>query len=276
MTGIPFAVKVSLAQRPVRRRVDPARPLGYINDRWVINFMPAAAPRTAPPPRRRRKDARPHELIDAALELFAEKGFTATRSEEVAQRAGVSKGTLYLYYPSKEELFKAVIEHSLGARIADTAQQVQAWRGPVGPLLEDLLVKWWQQAYAGPASCTFKIIVSEVRNFPDIAEFYLHHVIEPGSALIGGIVQRGVASGEFRADTDVENTVHSLVLPMVMLCVHKHGLGACTAHRIDGHRFIAEHVALVVRGLAARPAAARHLESSAPLPPSKSPRPRPR
>jgi hypothetical protein len=232
--------------------------------------MPAAQTRTAKSrpatPRQRRKDARPHELLEAALDLFAEKGFAGTRSEEVAQRAGVSKGTLYLY--------------SLSARIADTAQQVEAYRGPMGPLLERLLVQWWQQAYAGPASCTFKIIVSEVRNFPDIAEFYVHNVMEPGSALIGGIVRRGVASGEFRAGTDIESTVHSLVLPMVMLCVHKHGLGACTAHRIDGHRFIAEHVALVVRGLTAAPMQDAHLESpavSAPPPARKSPsRQRPR
>ena len=98
--------------------------------------MPSPATRPATT-RQRRKEARPHELLEAALELFAEKGFAGTRSEEVARRAGVSKGTLYLYYPSKEELFKAVIAHSLGARIADTAQQVQAWRGPMGPLLEE-------------------------------------------------------------------------------------------------------------------------------------------
>jgi AcrR family transcriptional regulator len=207
---------------------------------------------TAPTARQRRKDARPSELLDAALELFVEKGFAATRAEEVAQRAGVSKGTLYLYYPSKEELFKAVIAQSVGSRIEETAQQVQAYDGPMAPLLEDLLVRWWQQVYASPASGTFKIVVSEVRNFPEIGDFWVNNVIEPGSALIGSIVQRGVASGEFRADCDVESVVHSLVLPMVMLCVHKHGLAACSQHKIDGHRFIAQHVALVARGL--RPA----------------------
>jgi AcrR family transcriptional regulator len=202
------------------------------------------------PGRQRRKQARPQELLDAALDLFVEKGFAATRAEEVAQRAGVSKGTLYLYYPSKEELFKAVIAQSLTARIEASAQQVQAYQGPMGPLLEDLLVRWWQQVYASPASGTFKIVVSEVRNFPEIGEFWVRNVIEPGGALIGSIVQRGIHSGEFRAVTDVESVVHSLVLPMVMLCVHKHGLAACSRHQIDGHRFIAEHVALVVRGLA--------------------------
>jgi AcrR family transcriptional regulator len=236
--------------------------LVYIADPPVSNTMPsantsamsspattaAAAPAVTAGARQRRKDARPNELLDAALDLFVEKGFAATRAEEVAQRAGVSKGTLYLYYPSKEELFKAVIARNLSSRIADTAQQVQAWHGEMAPLLESLLVQWWQQTYASPASGTFKILVSEVRNFPEIAEYYVQQVIEPGSALIGGIVARGVASGEFGA-VDVESVVHSLVLPMVMLCVHKHGLAACSQHQIDGHRFIAEHVALVVRGL---------------------------
>jgi AcrR family transcriptional regulator len=208
--------------------------------------MPASAPTVSQ--RQRRKDARPLELLDAALELFVEKGFAAARAEEVALRAGVSKGTLYLYYPSKEELFKAVIVRNLTSRIADTAQQVQAWQGEMAPLLKSLLVQWWQETYASPASGVFKILISEVRNFPEIAEYYVQHVIEPGSALIGGIIARGVASGEFRA-VDVESTVHSLVLPMVMLCVHKHGLSACTKHQIDGQRFIAEHVDLVVHGL---------------------------
>ena len=201
-----------------------------------------------PPSRQRRKEARPAELLEAALALFVEKGFAATRIEEVALRAGVSKGTLYLYYTSKEELFKAVIEHYLSARIADTAQQVEAYDGAMGPLLQDLLVGWWQQVYASPASATFKIIISESRNFPEIAEYYFHNVIEPGSSLIGSIIQRGVTSGEFQAD-DVESVVHSLVLPMVMLCAHKHGLGACSHQQIDGHGFIAAHVALVVRGI---------------------------
>lgn len=203
---------------------------------------------TTPPSRQRRKDARPAELLEAALALFGEKGFAATRTEEVAQRAGVSKGTLYLYYPSKEELFKAVIAHYLSSRIADTVQQVEAYRGTMGALLQDLLVSWWQQVYASPASATFKIIISESRNFPEIAEYYVRNVIEPGAALIGSIIQRGVASGEFHTDS-VEDVVHSLVLPMVMTCAHKHGMGACSHHQLDGHAFIAAHVALIVRGL---------------------------
>ncbi len=208
---------------------------------------------TRPSPRQRRKDARPQELLEAALSLFVEKGFAATRAEEVAQLAGVSKGTLYLYYPSKEQLLKAVIAHYLSARIADTADAVRKVDGPMAPVLREMLVAWWQQMYASPASGTFKLIISEVRNFPEIAEFYVREVIEPGHELVGTILRRGIASGEFRK-VDVESAVHSLLLPMVMLCTHKHALGACTQHAIDAAKFIADHVDLVLSGLLKAPA----------------------
>ena len=213
-----------------------------------------AATDTRPSPRQRRKEARPHELLEAALTLFVEKGFAATRAEEVAQLAGVSKGTLYLYYPSKEELLKAVIAHYLSSRIADTAKEVRQIDGPMAPVLRNMLVPWWQQMHASPASGTFKLIISEVRNFPEIAEFYVREVIEPGHELVGTILRRGIASGEFRA-VDIESTVHSLLLPMVMCCTHKHALGACTMHAIDANRFIADHVELVLAGLRPPPKA---------------------
>lgn len=205
--------------------------------------------------RQRRKEARPHELLEAALDLFVEKGFAATRAEEVAQRAGVSKGTLYLYYPSKEELLKAVIEHFLSKRIAATAQQVQQYSGEIAPLLRSMLVDWWRQVYAGPTSGTFKLIIAEACNFPAIAEFYVREVIEPGHRMVSQVLQRGIERGEFRA-VNIENTVHSLVLPMVMLCAHKHSFGVCTGHMIDAPQFIADHVDLIVRSLLLEPSAA--------------------
>jgi len=205
-------------------------------------------PDTPALPRQRRKEARPHELLEAALALFVEKGFAATRADEVAQRAGVSKGTLYLYYPSKEELLKAVIAHYLSSRIAATADEVREIRGPMAPVLREMLVAWWQQTYAGPGSGTFKLIISEVCNFPAIGEFYVREVVEPGHAVVRTILQRGIDSGEFRP-VDVESAVHSLLLPMIMLCTHKHALGACTQHTIDADKFIADHVELVLRGL---------------------------
>lgn len=84
----------------------------------------------ASPKRERRKEARPGELLDAALDLFVEKGFAATRAEEVAARAGVSKGTLFLYFQSKEELFKAVITENIAGRFNEWNAEFEAFTGP--------------------------------------------------------------------------------------------------------------------------------------------------
>ena len=216
------------------------------------------------PHRRRRKEARPQELLDAALALFVEKGFAATRTEEVAVRAGVSKGTLYLYYPSKEDLLKAVISHSLSARIAEGAAIAARFEGGAGDLLRTVLIDWWGQLYDSPAAGVFKIVITEVRNFPDIAHYYASQVIEPAQALLGAIVRQGVAAGEFRA-VDVDNAVHSLVLPLVMICLHRHSLGACAVDwHLDGRAFIGQHVNLVLDGLC-------HKTPSASLPPPHPP-----
>jgi AcrR family transcriptional regulator len=209
--------------------------------------------------RRRLKEARPQQLLDAALELFVEKGFAATRAEEVAQRAGVSKGTLYLYYPSKEELLKAVIREHLSSRIAAGAAAAEKHRGPVADLLREVFSRWWLEVFDSPTSGVFKLIITEVRNFPDIAEFYVAEVIQPAEDLIGRIVQRGIDRGEFDA-LHVPDVVHSLCLPMVMLCVHKHSIGACADHHEDfePHQFVRAHVDLIVRGLVrAKPVARR-------------------
>ena len=207
-------------------------------------------PHTDALPRRRRNEARPQELLDAALTLFVQKGFAATRAEEVAAHAGVSKGTLYLYYPSKEELLKAVIAHFLSARIAEGAAQVAGFAGPATELLRSILIDWWTQLYDSPASGVFKLVITEVRNFPEIAQYYHREVVQRAHDLLGGILQRGVAQGEFRA-VNVDHAVHSLVLPLVMVCLHRHSLGACTPAdwHLDGRAFIAQHVALVLEGL---------------------------
>jgi AcrR family transcriptional regulator len=209
-------------------------------------------PEAEPTSRRRRKEARPQELLDAALALFVEKGFATTRAEEVAQRAGVSKGTLYLYYPSKEELLKAVIQHFLSSRIAAGVAAAEQHAGPVGTLLRGVLSDWWTDLYDNPAAGVFKLIITEVRNFPEIGEFYAREVVQPAHALLAGLISRGVASGEFRP-VDVDSAVHSLVFPLVMACLHRHSLAACPVDwRLDGRSFIGRHINLVLDGLCCR------------------------
>ncbi len=215
----------------------------------------APQPHGAPPPRRRRKEARPAEIIDAALEVFVEKGFAASRIDDVAARAGVSKGTLYLYYASKESLLKAVIRHHLSLPIISGAEAFTGYRGPMSTLLREALVPAWLSIVEGPASGVIKLVVTEVRNFPDIAGFYAREVIEPAQRLIGAAIERGIARREFRR-VDIADTVRSIVLPLVTLCVHRHSFAACVPPcmppmaRSDTHRFIDHHLDLVLRGLA--------------------------
>lgn len=231
--------------------------------------MVTTAPATHPSSRRRRKEARPQELLDAALALFVEKGFAATRAEEVAAAAGVSKGTLYLYYPSKEELLKAVIAHNLSARIAAGAAQAASFGGSPSALLRSVLIDWWTGLYDSPAAGVFKLVITEVRNFPEIAEYYHREVVQRAHDLLGGILRRGIEQGEFRA-VDVDHAVHSLVLPLVMICLHRHSLGACTPAdwHLDGCSFIGQHVHLVLDGLATRPRATDAAPPPLPAPPS--------
>ena len=212
-------------------------------------FLPPTVA-THSPPRQRRKEARPLELLDAALALFVEKGFAATRIEEVAERAGVSKGTLYLYYPSKEELLKAVIREYLSNQIAAGAEQARLHVGSNAELLRTLLCDWWLRVFDSPAAGVFKLVITEVRSFPEIASYYFSAVIEPGSQLVADILERGIANGEFR-EVNVEAAVHSLVLPMVMLCVNKHSLGACVPvdALMQPEVFVRQHMELIITGM---------------------------
>src|SRR5574337_1994854 len=206
-------------------------------------------PRIDPaPPRQRRKAARPQELLQAALELFVEKGFAATRSEEVASRAGVSKGTLYRYFPSKAELFKAVVRHNLSALIAEGQHIADRFAGPCGELLRRLLHGWWARVGSGPAGGIFKIIVAEVRNFPEIAQFYLDEVAQPAERLIAGTLQRGIERGEFRP-VPVAEATRALIAPMLFLSLHRHSIGALPARSVDPEAVIDAQVDLVLHGL---------------------------
>jgi TetR/AcrR family transcriptional regulator len=230
--------------------------------------MPSSPPPTTPV-RQRRKEARPQELLDAALALFVEKGFAATKSEEVAVRAGVSKGTLYLYYPSKEELLKAVIRENLSQLIAEGSGIADGFEGSMADLLTLLIDTWWQRVGNTPASGIHKIMMSEVRNFPEIGEFYQREVIEPAEQLLQRTLERGIERGEFRPIAVKEVTM-VLFAPMIFMALHKHSIGACTPMTdADMDRVIAAHIDLVQKGLAAEPAPTK------PAPVSKPTRKRP-
>lgn len=206
------------------------------------------------PQRRRRKETRPQELLDAALALFVEKGFAATRIEEVARSAGVSKGTLYLYYPSKEDLFKAVVRTNVVSLIHEGQEMLRLFEGSSSELLGCLMSTWWARVGLSPAGGIHKIILAEVRNFPELAQFYADEVVVPADQLFCDAVQRGIDSGEFRP-MPVHAVAHALMSPMIFMLLHLHSFGACPVHGVeamDPAEVLRIHLDLVLRGLEVR------------------------
>ncbi|AXS81163.1 TetR/AcrR family transcriptional regulator [Dechloromonas sp. HYN0024] len=203
---------------------------------------------TPPIPRKRRKEARPAELLEAALGLFVEKGFAATRLEDVAARAGVSKGTLYLYFDNKDALFKAVIQEGIVPVLAENEALAAKHIGCSFELLEILLRNWWTKigltAYAG----LIKLMVAEARNFPELAAYYYENVISRGRALVGSALRGGMASGEFR-EMDVETTVDVVIAPILMLLIWRYSMNCCQNSENDPQRYLQIHMDLLKQGL---------------------------
>lgn len=181
---------------------------------------------TATPPRQRRPQARPQELLDAALQLFVEKGYSATRSEQVAARAGVSKGTLYLYFQSKEELFKAVVRSNISALIAEGQAVADSFDGSSAQLLRLLMQTWWQRVGDTRAGGICKIVITEARNFPELARFYVDEVMRPAQRLVRQALARGIERGEFRA-VPLDEATYALVAPLLFQALYRHSLGRC-------------------------------------------------
>ncbi len=218
--------------------------------------------------RARRKEARPGELLAAALELFAEKGFAATRAEEVATRAGVSKGTLFLYFASKEALFKAVVREHIANRFPSWDTEIDAFAGPSDALLRLSLQTWWERVGNTSASAILRLMLAEAQNFPELARFYQQEVVLPGQRLLRRILQRGIDRGEFRP-MDTRYAVYALLAPMLFLVAWKHtgrlahgAQGPQGAQQIVPEDYIAAQLDIVLRGL--------HQPAAAPLSPSSS------
>ncbi len=196
----------------------------------------------------RRKDARPAELTAAALELFVEKGFASTRLDDVAKRAGVSKGTLYLYFDSKEELLKTVVSEGYVAPIAEAEEFARAFTGSSADLLRELLMMWWNRVGATANSGITKLMIAEAGNFPELAKFYHDEVFERGSSLFARTLERGIQSGEFQP-VNVDYVTRLCCAPVVMLMIWKHSLGICANDAVDPVAYLNTHADMLLKGL---------------------------
>ncbi|WP_426189757.1 TetR/AcrR family transcriptional regulator [Massilia sp. DWR3-1-1] len=198
----------------------------------------------------RRKEARPQEVLAAALDLFVERGFASTRLEDVAKCAGVSKGTLYLYFANKEELFKAVVRASIVPIIGEAEEIIAHFDGPSDELMRTVIMGWWQRSGECKTSGIPKLIMAEAGNFPDIAIFYKEEVIDRGSKMIASMLERAIARGEFR-QVDVAAMTQVLIAPMLMLMTWKHSVGPCEQAALDPQAFLATFLDMALHGLTA-------------------------
>ena len=174
---------------------------------------------------RRRKEDRPAEIIAAALKLFTNKGFMATRLDEVAKQAGISKGTLYLYFESKEALFKAVVTEFVIPQIVKAEEQMEQHKGPIEDLMFSLLEQWKINVLESELSGIPKMMIAEAANFPQLATFYLENVIQRTRKFISNLVKLGIERGEF-IECDTDYAARLFLSPMVFSAIWQHSLAA--------------------------------------------------
>ena len=167
-----------------------------------------------------RKEDRTRELLAAALTEFAANGFGGTRLDDVASRAGVSKGTVYLYFASKEELFKAVVRSAIVPKIAAAEGELSALAGSCEALLRRVLTGFQRDVGDSELRVIVRLLIAEAGRFPELADFYYEEVVRRGLATIRAIVARGVETGEFRA-TALADFPQLLVAPVIMAIVWK-------------------------------------------------------
>lgn len=202
------------------------------------------------PIHQRRKLERPAELLAAALDHFVEHGFAATKLDVVAAQAGVSKGTLYLYFASKEDLFKAVIRQGIFPVLDEGEALLAQHEGDSSTLLQGILLRWWELIGATSLGGIPKLMISEAGNFPEVAQFYYEHVIVRGRNLLRQVLQRGIAAGEFRS-VDVEAAIDVSFAPLLMLTVWRYSLAPCGCGRQDPEVYLRTHLDLLLNGLKA-------------------------
>ncbi|MBT8103295.1 MAG: TetR/AcrR family transcriptional regulator [Gammaproteobacteria bacterium] len=171
----------------------------------------------AEPRYQRRKEQRPQEITDAAYEVFAEKGYASARVDEVARRAGVSKGLLYVYFRTKEELFKAVIRSVVIRRVDALLLAVEETDLSSEEFMRGPLLEFMRRVPGSPVAIVIRLLIAEGQRHPDLVDYYWDNVVSKGLGAISRFVGRGVERGEFR-DTAVTE-LPQLVLAPVMLSV---------------------------------------------------------
>jgi AcrR family transcriptional regulator len=204
---------------------------------------------TREPKWRRRSEARPEEIVEAALAVFAERGFAAARLEDIARRAGVTKGTLYLYFDDKQALFKAVVQTHILEYVGEAEERLSHSKTPAPLVLRAVIGGIGGHLLSQPAGVIPKLLVAEAGNFPDLVQFYMDAVIKRGFCLIGQTVERGVAEGDF-APIAPNVAARLLMAPVAMMAIWRHSLAPWDPDPVDLNDWLAAHLTVTLAGLA--------------------------
>jgi AcrR family transcriptional regulator len=213
--------------------------------------MPDPQTTDSSPRWQRRPEARPEEILRAAMATFVERGFAATRMDELAARAGISKGTLYLYFPNKEELFQAAVRESVSPAIQAAEAAVAGHEGPALDLLHQLFERWAAVVLDPVLGGLCKLIIAEAANFPDTARFYMDEVVLRIRGIFRQVVEQAIANGEIR-DLPAEMVVREMMTPVLFVSVWRHSLACYEPKPLDIPLFLATHLDVVLHGLKPR------------------------
>ena len=198
---------------------------------------------------KRRKTDRPQEILDAALACFAERGFAATRMEDIAARAGVTKGTIYLYFENKEAVFKTLARESIGTRLSEVTQNIKQFDGATRDLLRFVITSMHEFISASDRAVLPKVLLAEAGNFPELAEFWRREIIDEGLGLFASVIERGIRRGEFRK-VDPRNTAMLCVAPILLTIFWRTTFAQFDSVPFDYPKFIENHLDILLRGLA--------------------------
>lgn len=187
------------------------------------------------------------------MTVFAEKGYAAARMDEIAARAGVTKGTIYLYFQSKEDVFKSLARQHVGDNLADIAKQAAGYQGSVRDFLGMMMAVMGQKIEHGQTAILPKIIMAEAGNFPELARIWRSEVIDKGLGMLTAVIAKGIARGEIRelpSDMPIEYVARLCVAPLLMCVIWRTVFSPIDSTPFDYKKFLALHLDILLRGLA--------------------------
>ena len=195
----------------------------------------------------RRKEERPAEILQAALKSFTAKGYASTKLDDVAKQAGLSKGTLYLYFESKEVLFKAVVREFVVPQIAKAEEQAENYSGSMKDLINLLVEQWKANVLENELSGMTKLIMAEASNFPELAKFYLTNVIQRTRNFVSRLIKIGIEKDEFK-QCDADLAARAFLTPMVFSAIWQHSL-APFDEKYDVNEYLNFHMDIFLHGI---------------------------